>query len=128
MAFKKGQSGNPAGRKPGTTSGAKVRKAIEAAIPSVLKVVIEAAKNGDMAAAKVLLDRVCPVLKAQAQSVNIDADGTLATKGENIISAALSGNMSPDTAIQLISALSAQAKIVETTELIGRIEALESKK
>jgi hypothetical protein len=26
MAFKKGQSGNPAGRKPGTTSGAKVHQ------------------------------------------------------------------------------------------------------
>ncbi|MFI3120023.1 MAG: DUF5681 domain-containing protein [Methylococcaceae bacterium] len=128
MAFKKGQSGNPAGRKPGTTSGAKVRKAIEAAIPSVLKVVIEAAKNGDIQAAKVLLDRICPPLKAQAQSVDIAQGDTLAASGDIIIRAALSGNVPPDTAIQLISALSVQAKIIETTELIGRIEALEAKK
>lgn len=128
MAFKPGVSGNPAGRKPGTTSGSKVRKSIEAAIPSVLKVVIQAAKNGDIQAAKVLLDRICPPLKAQSPAVNIAQGDTLAASGDIIIKAALSGNVPPDTATQLISALSAQAKIIETTELIGRIEALEAKK
>ncbi len=128
MAFQKGQSGNPKGRKPGTTAGAKFRKSIEAAAPAILKSVIDAAKNGDVAAAKVLLDRVCPPLKPQAQNVTIKADGTLANQGAEIIKAALAGNLPPDIAVQLIGALAAQVKVIEVTELVERVAALEAKK
>jgi hypothetical protein len=129
MKFKKGQSGNPAGRKPGTTAGSKIRQAIEESREDIIKAVIEAAKNGDMTACKMLLDRICPPLKAQVEPVSftIAANDSLAGIGQVIIDSISRGEIAPDTGSQLITALSAQARIIETAELIERIEKLEAK-
>ena len=61
--FKKGISGNPAGRPAGKTPGAKLRKAIESKATDILQSVINAAIDGDMVACKMLLDRITPTLK-----------------------------------------------------------------
>jgi hypothetical protein len=64
MGFKKGTSGNPAGRKPGTvTKVGKLRAGIEAHVPGILETLAELAKGGDVQAAKILLDRVLPALR-----------------------------------------------------------------
>jgi hypothetical protein len=42
----------------------KADKMLSAQVPAVLKVVIDAAKDGDMQAAKMILDRAVPVQKA----------------------------------------------------------------
>lgn len=127
--FKPGESGNPAGRPPGKTVGSLLRKAIESRSDEVVQVVVDAALNGDMAACKLLLDKIIPPLKATAPSIELP--GTtglpLAEQGTCVISAALSGQIPGDLASQLVGALSAQAKIVETTELVARIEKLEAK-
>jgi hypothetical protein len=129
MSFKKGQSGNPAGRKPGTTAGSKIRQAIEESRDDIIKAVIGAAKGGDMSAAKMLLDRICPTLRPVIQPVVIPVndEAGLSDKGDEVIKASLSGQIPADIGSQLISALAAQARIIETAELIERIEKLEAK-
>lgn len=69
MAFKKGTSGNPAGRKPGQTPGAQIRKAIEERKDEIVQAVIQAAVGGDMTACKMLLDRITPPLKPVAAQI-----------------------------------------------------------
>jgi hypothetical protein len=68
-----GVSGNPKGRPKGSKNKTtllreameqKVDRRLSRAIPEVLDVVIQAAKKGDMSAAKMLLDRAVPVHKA----------------------------------------------------------------
>lgn len=126
--FKKGVSGNPTGRPAGKTPGAKLRKAIEAQSASILQSVIDAAINGDMTACKMLLDRITPALKPIAQPICLPVNGSLAEQGGEVMRATLAGQIPPDIGGQLITALAAQSKIIEITELTLRIEALEAKK
>lgn len=127
MAFKKGSSGNPAGRQPGQTPGAQIRKAIEERKDDIFKSVIAAAVGGDMQACKMLLDRITPPLKPIAQPVTVAVDGgsTLAVQAAKVVSATLDGQIPPDIGSQLITALAAQSKIIEIQEMADRLERIE---
>ena len=118
MAYKKGESGNPKGRAPGSTPGVKLRKAVELQSDAILKTVIDAALSGDLLACKMLLDRILPVLKPQALEVKLRCDDTLTLQGNTILNATLSGQIPPDIGSQLITALAGQARIVEILSLI----------
>ena len=62
--WQKGQSGNPAGRAPGSHNPSTVlRLAIAEQVPAIIDTLVEAAKAGDVSAAKLLLSRVLPPLK-----------------------------------------------------------------
>lgn len=126
--FKKGVSGNPSGRPAGKTPGAKIRKAIEAQADSILKSVIDAAVSGDIQACKILLDRITPTLKPQAQPISVPSNDTLTGQGSEIIKGVMGGSIPPDIGSQLLTALAAQSKIIEIDELTKRIEALENVK
>ena len=130
MPFKQGVSGNPRGRQPGQTAGAQIRQAIIARKEDILKAVINAAVGGDMTACKMLLDRITPSLKPVAAQVAIKvSDGAgLSEQAAAVIKSALSGEVSPDIASQLVTAISSLAKIIEIDELTKRVEALEQKK
>lgn len=128
MGFQPGMSGNPAGRKPGKTLKiTELRKAIEMRVDEILQSIINAAIAGDLQAAKMLLDRVCPTLKPQTLPISLPVEGSLAELGNEIIKSAMLGEIPPEIATQLIAALSNQAKIVETDELLKRVEILEQK-
>jgi hypothetical protein len=125
--FKPGVSGNPKGRPPAKIKAAEVRAAINNNLTDIINAMIERALSGDVAAGKVLLDRVCPTLKPQATPINIDInpDASLAQIGDGLIKATLTGAIPADVGAQLITALANQSKIVELDELVKRIEALE---
>ncbi|WP_174624635.1 DUF5681 domain-containing protein [Candidatus Methylobacter favarea] len=124
--FKPGVSGNPKGRPKDKTPATLLRKSIMGDMPAILNTLVELAKGGDVQAAKVLLDRVCPALKPQAMPICLPVNGTLAEQGGEIIKATLSGQIPPDLGSQLITALAHQAKILETNDIIRRLERLES--
>ncbi|MGZ8914371.1 MAG: DUF5681 domain-containing protein [Methylobacter sp.] len=125
--FQPGQSGNPKGRPKDKTPATMLRKSIAEAMPDILAQLVVQAKAGDVAAAKVLIDRVCPPLKPQALPVILPANGSLTEQGNEIIRATMAGQIPPDIGSQLITALAAQSKIIEIDELMKRVEALECK-
>ncbi len=125
--FKPGQSGNPAGRPKDKTPATLLRKSIAEDMPDVVNKLLELAKGGDVQAAKVLLDRICPPLKPQALPIALPVNGSLSEQGGEIIKATMNGQIPPDIGSQLITALAAQSKIIEIDELTKRIEALEGK-
>ena len=126
--FKPGVSGNPNGRPKGQHPAHKLRNTIVESMPQIIENLVNLAKNGDVAAAKVLLDRVCPTLKPQAMPINLPVNGSLAEQGGEIIKATMSGQIPPDVGSQLITALTHQAKIVEIDDVIKRLEVLERHK
>ncbi|HKM36066.1 MAG TPA: DUF5681 domain-containing protein [Thiopseudomonas sp.] len=126
--FKKGVSGNPAGRPKGSGLAGRLRKVIADDADEILQSVIDQAKAGDLAAAKILLDRIVPPLKPEAQAVQIDAlsgSGDLVGKADAVIHAVGSGELAPDIAAQLISAVATLAKVIEVEQLQQRLEQLE---
>ena len=126
--FIKGQSGNPQGRPKGSGISAQLRQAIEGEAEAIIKAMIEQAKAGDMQAAKALLDRVLPALKPESQAIHLPelvAAPTLADKAKAAIDAAGAGDIAPSAASDMVSAIAGLAKIIETTELQKRLEALE---
>ncbi|MDP1667091.1 MAG: DUF5681 domain-containing protein [Methylobacter sp.] len=123
--FKPGVSGNPKGKPKDKTPATLLRKSIAEAMPDIILTLIEQAKAGDVAAAKCLLDRVCPTLKPQAMPICLPVNGSLVEQGGEVIRATLAGQIPPDIGSQLITALSNQGKLVELEELTERLQRIE---
>jgi hypothetical protein len=126
-SWKPGQSGNPAGRPPGAGEVSKLRAAIGERVPELLTAMMDKALEGDVGAARLLLERAIAPLKGVEQAVTLhlpDGD-TLTAKAVAVLSAAAAGELAPGQAAQLITALGALAKITEIDELAARITSLE---
>lgn len=125
--YKKGVSGNPAGKPKGALSpSGRLRQAIADDIPQILGVLRERALDGDVQAAALLISRCLPPLRPESAAQAIEVTGgSLGDRSEAVVSAAIAGQIAPDAAAGLMSVLTAQAKILETIELERRIAALE---
>ncbi|RYH62775.1 MAG: hypothetical protein EON54_09060 [Alcaligenaceae bacterium] len=128
-AWKPGQSGNPAGRPPGQSAASKLREAIGKGVDDIIKKLTEQAKEGDVAAARLLLERVLPPVKAsdEPQQIDIPEEGTLTEKGQAVLKAAADGLIPVSHAASLMTAIGGLAKVAEVDELARRIAALEAK-
>ena len=124
-----GQTGNPKGRPPGQSEITRLRASLAGDVPDILAGLVMAAKAGDVQAARLILERILPPVKAieQAVELQLPADGTLTAKASAVLSAAAAGDLAPGQAAQLIAALGTLAKIHEVDELAARITALEDK-
>lgn len=127
--WKPGQSGNPRGREPGTGPLQKLRAALSKDVPAILKKLAAAAKAGDVQAARLILERVLPPVKAiePATPIKLDAAATLTEKGEAILAAVAAGDLAPAQGAQLIAAIGTFAKVKEIDELEARISAIEKR-
>lgn len=121
-----GQSGNPAGRKPGTGSVQQLRRGIEESLPGIVQSLTNRALAGDVGAARLLLERAIPPLRPieAPQTLHIDGDD-LSGQARSIVALTASGEVSITQASQFIAALSALAKLIEVDELERRIQSLE---
>ena len=125
-SFTKGTTGNPAGRPPGTTPRARFRKMVEPDLPAIVTALVNAAKGGDVAAIKVIYDRIVPSVKPSSEDLSIRTKGSLQERGEAIVSGMTRGAISPEQALGALNALTAQAKLIEQGDILQRIEQLEA--
>lgn len=126
--FEKGQSGNPKGRPPGIVNQAKLRESIVKDIPAILTAMVTQAKQGDVQAARLLLDRTLPAIKPTDTPIVLPLAGAdLGGASRAVIEAAGQGGITPDQARTLLSGIGTLARVIETTELLERIEKLEAK-
>jgi hypothetical protein len=125
--WKPGESGNPAGKRPGSGELQRLRASIAADVPDILAGLVEAAKGGDVMAAKVILERVFPAVKPveQAQELDLPEGGTLTAQGRAVLSAVAGGDLAPGQGAQLLTAIGTLARISEIDELAARITKLE---
>ena len=126
--WKPGQSGNPAGRKPGTGEVAKIRAAINDRVPELLAAMMAKALEGDVGAARLLLERAVAPLKATEQAEIISLpEGSLTDQGRAVLRAVAAGEIAPGQGAALVSAIGTLARVTEIDELAKRIEILEGK-
>ena len=128
MAFKKGESGNKAGRPVGSGVTGKLRKAILDKSPELLQMVVDKALDeGDVSAAMALLNKVMPNLKASNEPIQFTLDSSkgLSGTGEQIVQSIADGSVPLDSGAQLLSAIAALSKMQEIDDLTKRMEILE---
>jgi hypothetical protein len=125
--WKPGQSGNPAGRKPGTGEVAKIRARISARVPELLDALMVSALSGDVGAARLLLERAVAPLKAaeQPQALHMPGD-TLTEKGRAVLDAVAAGELAPGQGALLLGAIGAMLKLIDADEMAARISLIEA--
>ena len=126
-AWRAGQSGNPRGRRPGSGEVAKLRAAIAEHVPTIIERLVAAALQGDTGAARLLLERVCPPLKAAEEAAPLALpDGTLTEQGRAVLGAVAAGELAPGQGAALLGAIGTLARVAEVDELERRLTALEA--
>ena len=125
--FAPGNKASP-GRPRGRGAAAEIREALGADLEGIIATVKARAMAGDMQAARIILDRLVPSLRPVEipMVLAMPAGATLAGQAQAVIEAAAAGELAPGQAMQLVTALGGLGKILETTELVRRIEALEA--
>lgn len=127
-SWKPGQSGNPAGRPPGLGEVGRFRAAIGDRVPELLAAMMTRALEGDVGAARLLLERAIAPLKAaeQPQALTLP-DGTLTEQGRAVLASVAAGELAPGQGAALLGAIGTLARVTEIDELAKRIEKLENK-
>jgi hypothetical protein len=127
--FVAGNRGSP-GRPPGRGAAAEMRDKLATDLDAIIDTLRAQALAGDPQAIRIILDRVLPSLRPieSLTALALPASGTLADQASAVVQAVADGRIAPGQAAQIVGALGSVAKIVETTELIRRIEALEARK
>jgi hypothetical protein len=125
--WKPGQSGNPAGKPAGSGKVAALRAGIADHVPAIIKTLTDAALAGDVGAARLLLERVIPAIKASEEAAPVNLpDGTLTEQGRAVVAAVAAGDIAPSQGASIMGSLGALQKLTEADELLARIEALEA--
>ena len=128
--WKKGTSGNPRGRPKGSRNQATLlaMAAMEGELKDVVRVVIDAAKGGDMAAARLVVDKLIPAVRERALSIDLPAVATAddcATAQAKVLAAVAAGDLLPSEGEALAGLIEQQRRSLETSDLAERLAAIE---
>jgi len=97
---------------------------------NIVAVLVGKALEGDTNAASIVLSKVMPSIKAQAEKVNFEFDATapISEQVAQVLDAIAAGAVAPDVGRLIIESIKALSDVRATEELEARIAALEEAK
>jgi hypothetical protein len=133
MKYKKGQSGNPAGKRPGTRN--KTTLALETLLDGEAKTLtrkaIEMAKGGDPAMLRLCIERLIPPRKDRP--INFELPPLTTTQDASvamlkILEGVANGNLTPSEASEISRVIENYSETVRLSDLEQRIAEMEQRK
>jgi hypothetical protein len=130
--FKKGQSGNPAGRPKGSKNRATLLAiaSMEGELDAIVRQVIEAAKSGDMVAAKLVVDKLVPASRSRPINITlpkVDSIDSAHQAQAEVVDAVATGDLLADEGQVLSNLIENQRRALETQYLEQRLKVIEEK-
>jgi hypothetical protein len=130
--FRKGQSGNPAGKPKGARHKTTLlaEKLMQDGAEAVVKAVVDAAKGGDMTAARLVLDRIAPARRDSPVTFElpkIETAGDAIAASAAVLNAVAGGELTPDEAASVLRLVENHMKIVEIGDIDERLRRLEGR-
>lgn len=127
-AWQPGVSGNPRGRPPGRPDRRLLAtQQMLDEMRNIIAVLVGKALEGDTNAASIVLAKILPSVKAQAEKVSFAFDASLPISEQvaQVLDAVAAGAVAPDVGRLIIDSIKSLADVRATEELAARIEALE---
>jgi hypothetical protein len=117
--FKPGQSGNPRGRPPGARSKATLlaEATLEGQLEQVVGKIVDKAIEGDMTAARMVLDRLMPAGRSRKIRFTLPPLKTsrdVAAASAALVGSVVAGNLAADEAIPMQQLLRGHVDILQT--------------
>ena len=130
--FQKGKSGNAAGKPVGARNKATmaVLALMATGAEEITKAVINAAKGGDLSAARLVLERLAPPMRERPVSIDLPDTATgegISQAQQAILEAVGAGELLPGEGQSLAGLVEGRRKALETLELERRIAVLEER-
>jgi hypothetical protein len=130
--FERGVSGNPAGKPKGARHRITLlaERLMENDAQDVVMAVLAAARGGDMAAARLVLERISPVRRGRPVRLNlapVNTSADLAAAVADLVAAVAAGQVTAEEGAAVGGLLGLQSRVLELTELEARLLALETR-
>jgi hypothetical protein len=130
MKFKKGQSGNPEGRPPGSRNKATllIERLLDDGAKDITEKAIELAKAGDSTALRLCLDRIVPARKDRHIAFTLpkmESPENAVKAAAAIVEAVAGAELTPSEAAEMMKLVEGYTRILEAEDHEQRLRALE---
>jgi hypothetical protein len=131
--FKPGQSGNPSGRPKGSRhkTTIAIEQLLDGEAEEITRKAIEKAKEGDITALRLCLDRLAPPRKDRHIEFSLpkmQKASDAANASAAIVKAASCGDLTPSEAAELLKIVESYSRTLQASDFEERLEQLESEK
>jgi Family of unknown function (DUF5681) len=131
MPFQKGESGNPAGRPRGVRNRATIlmQNLLADDAETIARKAIELAKDGDIAAIRMCMDRLAPARKDEPVVLDLpplDTAADTVAASARIVAAVTAGDLTPSEAADLAKVIDIYVRALETRSFEERLTKLEN--